>query len=44
MNIILRWMDKVGVAGSLVALACCLGLAASSVWDMLIHKRHVHGE
>lgn len=21
-----RWLDKVGVAGSLVALACCLGL------------------
>lgn len=122
MNSILRWLDKVGVAGSLVALACCLGLSgivaffsaigvgflindayliplliaflaigsvglfrsfrshgkpqalalyvfsaaailffllarfnrpilylaalgmvASSVWDMLIHKRHVHG-
>lgn len=123
MNSILKWLDKVGVAGSLVALACCLGLpgivaffsaigvgflindaylipllavflvvgavglfrsfrrhakphalalyvlsaaailffllvrfnqpmlylaalgmVASSLWDMLIHKRHIHGE
>jgi len=122
MNLFLKWLDKIGVAGSLVALACCLGLSgivaflsaigvgflindaylipllvaflavggvglfrsfrrhakpqalvlyalssaailfflmasfnrpmlymaalglvASSVWDMLIHKRHVHG-
>jgi len=27
MNLLFKWLDKVGVAGSLVALACCLGLS-----------------